>query len=120
MRSSGVGTTAGQIVAIGVYQALVAVLTVDVAFAARHPAGTLSVLVSLPWALPSVLLGLGGDAPHAFPYPPDHAHSAPQPRGATCEFYRSGRDLLDRVDLYRLCWSDRTLLTKDTLRAHRD
>uniref|UniRef100_A0AAU2JXA4 ABC transporter permease n=1 Tax=Streptomyces sp. NBC_00049 TaxID=2903617 RepID=A0AAU2JXA4_9ACTN len=56
------GTTVGQILAIGVYQALVAVLTVGVAFAARHPAGALSVLVALLWALPSVLLGLGGDA----------------------------------------------------------
>lgn len=56
------GTTVSQIVAIGVYQALVAVLTVGVAFAARHPAGVLSLLVSLLWALPSVLLGLGSDA----------------------------------------------------------
>ncbi|MFB7256674.1 ABC transporter permease [Streptomyces nojiriensis] len=55
-------TTIGQILAIGVYQALVAVLTVGVAFSARHPAGALSALAALLWALPSVLLGLGGDA----------------------------------------------------------
>ncbi|MFE5491749.1 ABC transporter permease [Streptomyces virginiae] len=55
------GTTIGQILAIGVYQALVAVLTVGVAFSARHPAGTLSILAALLWALPSVLLGLGSD-----------------------------------------------------------
>ncbi|MFF4433155.1 hypothetical protein ACFYZ4_28845 [Streptomyces sp. NPDC001513] len=33
------GTTLGQAVAVGVYQGLVSVLTVGVAFAARHPAG---------------------------------------------------------------------------------
>ena len=55
----------------------------------------------------------------AFPYPPDHARSAPRPPGATCEFYRSGRDLLDQVDLYRLCWSGTTLVAKDTVPASR-
>jgi hypothetical protein len=55
----------------------------------------------------------------AYPYPPDHARSAPRPPGATCEFYRSGRNLLDEVDLYRLCWSDNTLVTKDTVPAAR-
>ncbi|MGW4689853.1 ABC transporter permease [Streptomyces sp. NPDC004244] len=55
------GTTLGQVLAIGVYQGLVAVLTVGVALAARHPAGALSVLAALLWALPSVFLGLGGD-----------------------------------------------------------
>ncbi|MFF8607104.1 ABC transporter permease [Streptomyces sp. NPDC015346] len=54
------GTTLGQVLAVGTYQALVAVLTVGVAFATRHPAGALSFLVTLLWALPSVLLGLGG------------------------------------------------------------
>ncbi len=53
----------------------------------------------------------------AYPYPSDHARSAPRPPGARCEFYRSGRDLLDEVDLYRLCWSGDTLLTKDTVPA---
>ncbi|MFJ8016986.1 sensor histidine kinase [Streptomyces sp. NPDC096339] len=55
-----------------------------------------------------------------FPYPPDHARSAPRPPGTDCEFYRSGRDLLDQVDLYRLCWSDGVLVAKDTLEAHRN
>ncbi|MGW1297011.1 sensor histidine kinase [Streptomyces sp. NPDC002533] len=52
---------------------------------------------------------------HAYPYPPDHARSAPRPPGTTCEFYRSGRDLLDEVDLYRLCWSGDRLVAKDTV-----
>ncbi|MEF9886715.1 sensor histidine kinase [Streptomyces sp. P9-A4] len=56
---------------------------------------------------------------HAYPYPPDHARSAPRPPGTRCEFYRSGRDLLTEVDLYRLCWSDNTLATKDTVPASR-
>ncbi|MFF1411295.1 sensor histidine kinase [Streptomyces sp. NPDC058289] len=54
-----------------------------------------------------------------YPYPPDHARSTPRPPGTTCEFYRSGRDLLEQVDLYRLCWSDNTLITKDTVPAGR-
>ncbi|MGW4896688.1 ABC transporter permease [Kitasatospora sp. NPDC004240] len=55
------GTTVAQVLAVGLYQALVAVLTVGVAFAARHAAGALSALATLLWALPSVLVGLGGD-----------------------------------------------------------
>lgn len=55
----------------------------------------------------------------AFPYAPDHARTAPRPPGTTCEFYRSGRDLLDQVDLYRLCWTGDTLVTKDTVRTNR-
>ncbi|MFJ6770158.1 sensor histidine kinase [Kitasatospora sp. NPDC091257] len=53
----------------------------------------------------------------AYPYPPDHARSAPRPPGATCEFYRSGRNLLEEVDIYRLCWSSNRLVTKDTVPA---
>ncbi|WP_235488449.1 hypothetical protein [Streptomyces roseoverticillatus] len=56
---------------------------------------------------------------HAFPYPPDRARSALRPPGTTCEFYRSGRDLLDQVDLYRLCWSDDILVAKETIQAKR-
>ncbi|MDT9690276.1 histidine kinase [Streptomyces sp. P9(2023)] len=56
---------------------------------------------------------------HAYPYPPDHARSAPRPPGSDCEFYRSGRDLLDQVDLYRLCWADGVLVAKDTVPASR-
>ncbi|MEV8629550.1 histidine kinase [Streptomyces sp. NPDC051079] len=55
----------------------------------------------------------------AFPYPPDDARSAPRPPGTDCDFYRSGRDLLHQVDLYRLCWSDGVLVAKDTLEANR-
>ncbi|SCE62351.1 histidine kinase [Streptomyces sp. OspMP-M43] len=55
----------------------------------------------------------------AYPYPPDHARSAPRPPGTRCEFYRSGRDLLGDVDLYRLCWYGDTLSAKDTVRARR-
>ncbi|MFI1802996.1 sensor histidine kinase [Streptomyces californicus] len=53
----------------------------------------------------------------AYPYPPDHALSAPRPPGTTCAFYRSGRDLLHEVDLYRLCWSAGRLVAKDTVPA---
>ncbi|MFH9269025.1 sensor histidine kinase [Streptomyces sp. NPDC017546] len=55
----------------------------------------------------------------AYPYPPDHARSLPRPPGTRCEFYRSGRDLLADVDLYRLCWSGNTLSAKDTVPARR-
>ncbi|MFF8243839.1 sensor histidine kinase [Streptomyces griseus] len=55
----------------------------------------------------------------AYPYPPDHARSAPRPPDTRCEFYRSGRDLLGDVDLYRLCWYGDTLSAKDTVRARR-
>ncbi|MEW2579308.1 sensor histidine kinase [Streptomyces syringium] len=53
-----------------------------------------------------------------FPYPPDHVRSAARPPGTDCGFYRSGRDLLDEVDLYRLCWSGDVLVAKDTLEAN--
>ncbi|MFH8484635.1 ABC transporter permease [Streptomyces longisporoflavus] len=46
--------------AVGLYYALVAVLTVGAAFAARHAAGALAALFLLLWALPSTLVGLGG------------------------------------------------------------
>ncbi|MEU6954640.1 histidine kinase [Streptomyces sp. NPDC045714] len=55
----------------------------------------------------------------AYPYPPDHARSTSRPPGARCEYYRSGRDLLGDVDLYRLCWSGNTLSAKDTVPARR-
>ncbi|MFK0257112.1 hypothetical protein [Streptomyces sp. NPDC090445] len=55
----------------------------------------------------------------SFPHPPDHARSAPRPPGTVCGFYRSGRDVLDQVDLYRLCWDGDTLVAKDTLPADR-
>ncbi|MEV7868404.1 histidine kinase [Streptomyces sp. NPDC088124] len=55
----------------------------------------------------------------AFPYPPDHIRSAARPPDADCAFYRSGRDLLNEVDLYRLCWRDDVLVAKDTMDANR-
>ncbi|MER5964502.1 ABC transporter permease [Streptomyces sp. NPDC002057] len=55
-------SAARQTLALGGYYALVAVLTVGAAFATRHAAGTLTVLVTLLWALPSTLLALGGPA----------------------------------------------------------
>lgn len=73
-----------QVLAVGLYQALVAVLTVGVAFATRHPAGALSILVTLLWALPSVLLGLGGPA---LADVNDHL-----PHGAGDHFMRSGAE----------------------------
>ncbi|MFF0745547.1 sensor histidine kinase [Streptomyces sp. NPDC004111] len=57
--------------------------------------------------------------PRAYPYPSGSARSAPRPPGATCEFYRSGRDLFEEVDLYRLCWSGSTLRSKETVPAGR-
>ncbi|MGW4896689.1 sensor histidine kinase [Kitasatospora sp. NPDC004240] len=54
---------------------------------------------------------------HAFRYPPDRARSSPRPPGTSCEFYRSGRDLLNEADLYRLCWSGDVLVAKDTLES---
>lgn len=44
---------------------------------------------------------------------------AARSRSTTTEFHRSGRDLLDEADLYRLCWSGTTLRTKDTVSASR-
>ncbi|MGW5866477.1 ABC transporter permease [Streptomyces sp. NPDC055239] len=54
------GETARQVLAVSLYYALIAVLTVGAAFAARHAAGALAVLFTLLWALPSTLVGLGG------------------------------------------------------------
>jgi ABC-2 type transport system permease protein len=53
------GVAVGQVLAVGLYYALVAVLTVGVSFATRHAAGALTVLFTLLWALPSMLVGLG-------------------------------------------------------------
>lgn len=50
-----------------------------------------------------------------FRYVPDTVRSAPRPPGTTCDFYRSNGNLLDEVDLYRLCYSGGKLVTKDTL-----
>ncbi|MEU1799829.1 hypothetical protein [Streptomyces sp. NPDC019937] len=39
----------------------------------------------------------------------------PAPAGSTCEFYRSNINLLERVDVYWLCWSDGRLVVKDVM-----
>lgn len=80
--SFAAGTAIGQVLAVGGYQALVAVLTVGVSFATRHAAGALSILVTLLWALPSLLLGLGGPTLAAVN---DHL-----PHGAGDHFMRVG------------------------------
>ncbi|MFB6944873.1 sensor histidine kinase [Streptomyces sp. NPDC056237] len=49
------------------------------------------------------------------PYPSDIVRSVPQPLGTKCEFYRSNGNLLDRVDVYRLCFSGDRLTAKDVL-----
>ncbi|MFF8612003.1 sensor histidine kinase [Streptomyces sp. NPDC015350] len=51
----------------------------------------------------------------SYPYPPDTARSAPRPYGSECEFYRSNGNLLDQVDLYRLCFSGDRLVAKDVV-----
>ncbi|MEU0938064.1 ABC transporter permease [Embleya sp. NPDC005971] len=58
--SFAAGASLRQVLAVGLYEALVAVLSIGVAFAMRHPAGALSILATLLWALPGILLGLGG------------------------------------------------------------
>ncbi|WP_260613425.1 ABC transporter permease [Streptomyces sp. WAC07061] len=80
--SFAAGTALGQVLAVGVYQGLVAVLAVGVAVATRHPAGALSILAALLWALPSVLLGLGGDSLAAM--------NDRMPYGAGDHFMRAG------------------------------
>ncbi|MEU5579203.1 histidine kinase [Streptomyces huasconensis] len=55
-----------------------------------------------------------------FPYAPDSLRAAPRPPGTTCDFYRSNGNVLDDVDLYRLCYSGGRLVAKDTLNAGGD
>ncbi|MGW0391238.1 hypothetical protein ACWDYJ_10100 [Streptomyces sp. NPDC003042] len=51
-----------------------------------------------------------------FRYVPDIMRAQPAPPGTVCEFYRSNTNLLDQVDVYRLCYTDSRLMTKDVLR----
>ncbi|MFE3907623.1 sensor histidine kinase [Streptomyces sp. NPDC059153] len=51
----------------------------------------------------------------SYPYPSDAMRSAPRPPGTDCEFYRSNGNLLDEVDMYRLCFSGDRLTAKDVL-----
>ncbi|MFI6978869.1 sensor histidine kinase [Embleya sp. NPDC050154] len=59
-----------------------------------------------------------------FPFVPDEMRTLPRPAGAVCEFYRSNGNLLEQVDVYRLCFSGSRLISKDVLPAngpsHRD
>ncbi|MFG2172862.1 hypothetical protein ACGFMO_16085 [Streptomyces niveus] len=51
----------------------------------------------------------------SYPYPSDAVRSAPRPAGTDCAFYRSNGNLLDQVDMYRLCFSGDRLVAKDVL-----
>ncbi|MFD9533649.1 histidine kinase [Streptomyces sp. NPDC060010] len=48
-----------------------------------------------------------------FRYPSDPMRAQPAPVGADCAFYRSNGNLLEQVDVYRLCWSGSRLVAKD-------
>ncbi len=51
-----------------------------------------------------------------FPYVPDRmAGDHPEPPGTVCAFYRSNGNLLEQVDIYRLCYADSRLVAKDVL-----
>ncbi|MFF8833128.1 sensor histidine kinase [Streptomyces sp. NPDC015131] len=50
-----------------------------------------------------------------FPYAPGELRTLPRPPGAACDFYRSNGNLLEDVDLYRLCYSGGRLVAKDVL-----
>ncbi|MFE7462918.1 sensor histidine kinase [Streptomyces sp. NPDC057499] len=53
--------------------------------------------------------------PRGYRYPSDAARAVPRPDGSVCTFYRSNGNLLDQVDLYRLCFSDGRLIAKDVI-----
>lgn len=53
-----------------------------------------------------------------FPFVPDEMRTLPRPAGAVCEFYRSNGNLLEQVDVYRLCFSGSRLVSKDVLPAN--
>lgn len=55
-------TVTGQVLLLGGYLGLCAVLTAGVSFALRAPAGVLTVLFLLLYGVPTVLQGLGGEA----------------------------------------------------------
>jgi two-component sensor histidine kinase len=55
-----------------------------------------------------------------FPYPTDDMRAAPRPSGATCAFYRSNGNLLEEVDVYRLCYAGSRLVAKDVLPGRSD
>ncbi|MFF9350102.1 sensor histidine kinase [Streptomyces sp. NPDC014734] len=51
----------------------------------------------------------------SFRYPTDRMRALPSPTGSRCAFYRSNVNVLEQVDVYRLCWSDARLVSKDVL-----
>ncbi|WP_416969942.1 sensor histidine kinase [Streptomyces sp. 4F14] len=51
----------------------------------------------------------------SYPYPSDSVLAVPRPPGTKCEFYRSNGNLLDQVDMYRLCFTGDRLTAKDVL-----
>ncbi|WP_331772529.1 hypothetical protein OG948_54475 (plasmid) [Embleya sp. NBC_00888] len=53
-----------------------------------------------------------------FPFVPDEMRTLPRPAGAVCEFYRFNGNLLERVDVYRPCFSGSRLISKDVLPAN--
>nr|WP_079408231.1 histidine kinase [Streptomyces sp. 3211] len=50
-----------------------------------------------------------------FRYVPDAVRALPVPAGTVCAYYRSNGNLLDRVDVYRLCYAGSRLAAKDVL-----
>ncbi|MFD4739753.1 sensor histidine kinase [Streptomyces virginiae] len=50
-----------------------------------------------------------------FRYLPDAVRALPVPPGTDCAYYRSNGNLLDQVDLYRLCYEGSRLVAKDVL-----
>ncbi|MCX4692921.1 histidine kinase [Streptomyces sp. NBC_01408] len=57
-----------------------------------------------------------GRLPHQeYRYPSDSVRSAPRVPGTSCAFYRSNGNVLDQVDIYRLCYSGERLVSKDVL-----
>lgn len=50
-----------------------------------------------------------------FRYLPDAVRALPVPPGTDCAYYRSNGNLLDQVDLYRLCYDGSRLVAKDVL-----
>lgn len=50
-----------------------------------------------------------------FRYVPDALRALPVPPGTVCAYYRSNGNLLEQVDVYRLCYAGSRLATKDVL-----
>ncbi|WP_314247200.1 hypothetical protein [Streptomyces sp. DSM 40907] len=50
-----------------------------------------------------------------FRYVPDAVRALRVPPGTVCAYYRSNGNLLDQVDVYRLCYAGSRLVAKDVL-----